>query len=386
MNGSKTDWNKGTFFLIFFLCIVVGGGLMKIMEEVTKPVTLSVFMSFVFFTPIKKMNEKFRLPWWFGMTIVFVIFFAFFFGIGNIIIASLRSILDKVPEYEERFQAISMSISRFISDNRDSKLFELLGIEKQQTIAQYFFKSFDIVGIVKSFAVEFTGSILNFSTMLFFVVLFSIFLLTEMQFTLQKTSKVISRKHRYRILKIIKKTTADVTQYISIKFAMSLISGVYVTIVCVAFKMDFAAVWGFLSFIMNFIPKFGSLIAWLITTIFAIIVFYPSPVPIILSSVLIIIENLAIGNLIEPKVEGKNLDLSPFVILVSLSIWGWLWGFLGLLLAVPLTVTVKIICENISFLKPVAILIGGMSNSEGQEEQEATEEAENTPAVAEEKD
>lgn len=386
MNGSKTDWNKGTFFLIFFLCIVVGGGLMKIMEEVTKPVTLSVFMSFVFFTPIKKMNEKFRLPWWFGMTIVFVIFFAFFFGIGNIIIASLRSILDKVPEYEERFQAISMSISRFISDNRDSKLFELLGIEKQQTIAQYFFKSFDIVGIVKSFAVEFTGSILNFSTMLFFVVLFSIFLLTEMQFTLQKTSKVISRKHRYRILKIIKKTTADVTQYISIKFAMSLISGVYVTIVCVAFKMDFAAVWGFLSFIMNFIPKFGSLIAWLITTIFAILVFYPSPVPIILSSVLIIIENLAIGNLIEPKVEGKNLDLSPFVILVSLSIWGWLWGFLGLLLAVPLTVTVKIICENISFLKPVAILIGGMSNSEGQEEQEATEEAENTPAVAEEKD
>ena len=386
MNGSKTDWNKGTFFLIFFLCIVVGGGLMKIMEEVTKPVTLSVFMSFVFFTPIKKMNEKFRLPWWFGMTIVFVIFFAFFFGIGNIIIASLRSILDKVPEYEERFQAISMSISRFISDNRDSKLFELLGIEKQQTIAQYFFKSFDIVGIVKSFAVEFTGSILNFSTMLFFVVLFSIFLLTEMQFTLQKTSKVISRKHRYRILKIIKKTTADVTQYISIKFAMSLISGVYVTIVCVAFKMDFAAVWGFLSFIMNFIPKFGSLIAWLITTIFAIIVFYPSPVPIILSSVLIIIENLAIGNLIEPKVEGKNLDLSPFVILVSLSIWGWLWGFLGLLLAVPLTVTVKIICENISFLKPVAILIGGMSNSEGQEEQEATEEAENTPAGAEEKD
>ena len=386
MNGSKTDWNKGTFFLIFFLCIVVGGGLMKIMEEVTKPVTLSVFMSFVFFTPIKKMNEKFRLPWWFGMTIVFVIFFAFFFGIGNIIIASLRSILDKVPEYEERLQAISMSISRFISDNRDSKLFELLGIEKQQTIAQYFFKSFDIVGIVKSFAVEFTGSILNFSTMLFFVVLFSIFLLTEMQFTLQKTSKVISRKHRYRILKIIKKTTADVTQYISIKFAMSLISGVYVTIVCVAFKMDFAAVWGFLSFIMNFIPKFGSLIAWLITTIFAIIVFYPSPVPIIISSVLIIIENLAIGNLIEPKVEGKNLDLSPFVILVSLSIWGWLWGFLGLLLAVPLTVTVKIICENISFLKPVAILIGGMSNSEGKEEQEATEEAENTPAVAEEKD
>lgn len=364
MSGGKTDWSKGIFFLIFFLCIVVSAGLLKIMEEVTKPVVLSVFMSFIFFTPIKKLNEKFRVPWWLGMTIVFIVFFAFFFGIGNIILASFKSILDKAPEYEERFNTISMSIHELISKNRDSKLFELLKIDKDQTIAQYFLQSFDIIGTVKNFAVGFTGFVLNFSKTLFFVVLFSIFLLTEMQFTLKKTSKVITRKHRYRILKIIKKTTTDVTQYISIKFAMSIISGVYVTIVCAAFKMDFAVVWGFLSFVMNFIPKFGSLIAWLITTVFAIIMFYPFPIPIILSSVLIIIENLAIGNLIEPKIEGKNLDISPFVILVSLSIWGWIWGFLGLLLAVPLTVTVKIICENISFLKPIAIIIGGMTSSD----------------------
>ncbi|MBR1614763.1 MAG: AI-2E family transporter [Treponema sp.] len=162
MSGGKTDWAKGIFFLIFFLCIVVGAGLLKIMEEVTKPVVLSVFMSFIFFTPIKKLNEKFRVPWWLGMTIVFIVFFAFFFGIGNIILASFKSILDKAPEYEERFNTISMSIHELISKNRDSKLFELLKIDKDQTIAQYFLQSFDIIGTVKNFAVGFTGFVLNF--------------------------------------------------------------------------------------------------------------------------------------------------------------------------------------------------------------------------------
>ena len=98
--------------------------------------------------------------------------------------------------------------------------------------------------------------------------------------------------------------------------------------------------------------------------------FYPSPLPIIFTSALIIVENIVIGNLIEPKIEGKNLDLSPFVILVSLSIWGWIWGFMGLLLAVPLTVSMKIICENISFLKPIAIFLGGMAPDHEKTEEE----------------
>lgn len=370
MNGGKTDWPKLIFFLIFFICIVIGGALMRSMEEVMKPVVLSVFMSFIFFAPVKALNRKFKIPWSLGITIVFVVFFAFFFGLGNIIVASFKSILDKAPEYEERFQSVSLSLSTLFMQNQDSKVFDLLGIERQQTLAQYLLHSFDIMKMLKSFAVEFTGTLLNFSKTLFFVVLFSFFLLTEMQYTLKKTSKVISRKHRFRILKIIRKTTTDVTQYISIKFVMSLISGAYVTLVCAIFKMDFAIIWGFLSFILNFIPKFGSLIAWAITTVFSVVLFYPSPLPIIFTSALIIVENIVIGNLIEPKIEGKNLDLSPFVILVSLSIWGWIWGFMGLLLAVPLTVSMKIICENISFLKPIAIFLGGMAPDHEKPEEE----------------
>jgi len=62
--------------------------------------------------------------------------------------------------------------------------------------------------------------------------------------------------------------------------------------------------------------------------------------------------NMILGNIVEPRVQGQNLGLSPFVILVSLSAWGWLWGFAGLVLAVPMTVIVKIVCENVPGLEP----------------------------------
>lgn len=67
---------------------------------------------------------------------------------------------------------------------------------------------------------------------------------------------------------------------------------------------------------------------------------------------------MILGNILEPRIEGNHLGLSPFVILVSLSLWGWLWGFVGMILAVPMTVIIKIVCENFSILNPIAVLLG----------------------------
>ena len=68
--------------------------------------------------------------------------------------------------------------------------------------------------------------------------------------------------------------------------------------------------------------------------------------------------NFCLGNIIEPRVQGKNLGLSPFIIIASLSVWGYIWGFVGLILAVPMMVTLKIVCENFSLLQPMSVIIG----------------------------
>ena len=168
--------------------------------------------------------------------------------------------------------------------------------------------------------------------------------------------RITQSKRKIKI--ITRKTIYQVTHYISIKFLISLMTGFLVFLATFLIKMDFAIVWGFLAFILNFIPNFGSIISWLLTTLFAVLEFYPEWWKIFYIAILILAINMILGNFVEPRWEGSDLGLSPFVILVSLSIWGWMWGFVGMILAVPMMVIIKIFCENIELLNPIAILLG----------------------------
>ena len=157
---------------------------------------------------------------------------------------------------------------------------------------------------------------------------------------------------------MITKVMVDTTRYLSIKFVISLATGLLVFVELSIIGVDFAIVWAFLAFLLNFIPTFGSVISGLLTGFFALLQFFPYAPPVIATALLLTLTNMLLGNVVEPRIEGDNLNISPFLILVSLSIWGWVWGFIGMLLAVPFLVFIKIVCENVSFLKPIGILIG----------------------------
>ena len=154
-----------------------------------------------------------------------------------------------------------------------------------------------------------------------------------------------------------KKIVSQVVRYLSIKFFISLGTGILVYFGTLIIGLNFPIVWAFIAFVMNFIPTFGSIISVGVTTIFSLMQFYPEWGKIIFVFIFMLSTNFLLGNIIEPKIEGDNLDLSIFVIIVCILFWGWLWGFTGMILAVPLTVIIKIICENIEFLHPIAIFL-----------------------------
>ena len=157
---------------------------------------------------------------------------------------------------------------------------------------------------------------------------------------------------------------SQTVRYISIKFFISLATGILSFITTWLIGLDFPIVWGFLAFIMNFIPFFGSIISVGATTLFCLVQFYPNWGKTVFILVFLTGINMVLGNIIEPRIEGKNLGISPVAILVSLSIWGYIWGFTGMLLAVPLTVIIKIVCENIDYLRAFAIILGNDPRSQ----------------------
>ena len=130
------------------------------------------------------------------------------------------------------------------------------------------------------------------------------------------------------------------------------------------------------------IPIFGSIISVGLTTIFSLIQFYPNWGKTIFVLVFMTSVNMVLGNILEPRIEGKNLGISPVIILISLSLWGYIWGFTGMLIAVPLMVIIKIVCENIDYLKGLAILIGNDPRQNNQTQNQNKNQNQNQPDAA----
>jgi predicted PurR-regulated permease PerM len=148
----------------------------------------------------------------------------------------------------------------------------------------------------------------------------------------------------------------SVHDYLAIKAAVSGATGVAATLLCWALGVDFPLLWGLVAFLFNFIPNIGSLIAAIPPVLIALIGLGPVTAALVAGGYAVI--NLVLGNLVEPKLMGDRLGLSTLVVFVSLIFWNWVWGPVGMLLSVPLTVVVRILCEHTTDLRPVAVLLG----------------------------
>lgn len=353
---NKEKFVKGIFLLLMFVAVLFAGALLKVMESVFKPLVLSIMLSFVFYPFIKNLSTKYKMPWWLATTLVYLFSLVNVFLLANVLSVSFKSALLSIPKYEEKFLNLYQIFLQWLQ--KDTSLYSMFGFDQKASLFANLNSQFNILEIAKDAALGFTGSVVGFMKVFFLVLLMSVFLLAEFKQMKEKVGRAFDTEGEVKVYAMIQKIVADVTHYISIKFLISLATGVLVFLVCLVFRMDFPLVWGFAAFCLNFIPTFGSIISCVITALFAIIQFYPSFWSAFFVVVLIVAINIILGNIVEPKIEGDNLGVSPFVILVSLSFWGWLWGTIGLIIAVPFVVIIRIICENVSYLKPIGVFLG----------------------------
>lgn len=153
----------------------------------------------------------------------------------------------------------------------------------------------------------------------------------------------------------------------------SAISGVATAVFAAAVGLDLALMWGFTTFLLNYIPTLGPLVAVIPPSLFALFQFEGLGRPALVFLGIGAIQ-FFIGNFVDPKIEGRVLSLSPFVVLFGIVLWGWIWGVFGAFLAVPLTAAIVIVCREFESTRWIAVMLSGRERPvrKGKAEAEGT--------------
>ncbi len=187
-----------------------------------------------------------------------------------------------------------------------------------------------------------------------FALIVMIFILSESGRYAHKVRDVLREKGPD--LSLFQNTSQDIQKYLAIKTVASAATGILAAIVCVVFRVDFPLLWGLTAFLFNYVPAIGSIFAAVPPVILALILngFWPGAG--VLACYLVI--NFTIGNFLEPIFLGERFGLSTVIVVLSVLFWGFLWGPVGMLLAVPLTMLVKVMLDNNSDLRWISAFMG----------------------------
>ncbi len=206
-----------------------------------------------------------------------------------------------------------------------------------------------VLGLVGS-AVQAIAQILGVS---FIIGLIMFFILAEATVFPFKFQAILggNRQGRLRIAQIVK----EIQVYLGLKFLISLATGVSVTVLAQLAALDFPVLLGLIAFVLNFVPTIGSIIAAIPAVVLALILHGEVTALVVALGYFGI--NTAIGNILDPQIMGHRMGLSTLVVVLSLLFWGWLWGPIGALLSVPLTMVIKIALQNVPDLRWMAVLL-----------------------------
>jgi AI-2 transport protein TqsA len=334
-----TDKNRILIALLAILALVAVGFVLKSAKTVILPLMIAWLLSYIL-TPVINVLVRLKVPTTLSAFLVLILLLGICFLGGVLVQERITAFAKEYPKYQMRFVEITNAVTESIK------------------IPAHFFQGINIGQKVGTFVVRLSGSLMNFFSKLIMVFIFLMFMLLAKPYFKYKIKKAFSPGQADRVSRIIESISKQIGSYLALQFFISLTTGVLVWLALVVIGVDFAATWGILAFILNFIPTVGSIIASLLPVLVATIQFYPSywtPLICLLSMLII---QMVMGNVVSPKVMGDRLNLSPVAILLSLLFWGWLWGIVGALLSVPFTATIMIVCENIEPLQPISIIMG----------------------------
>jgi len=260
----------------------------------------------------------------------------------QLITVNINKVINAAPEYQKNLEALIY------------KGYSFFGVEEAPNL-QEFLDQIDF----RSYLQNFGGTVRALVSSTGIIIVYLIFLLLEQRTFPAKIRAIVTNPRRQEdAFEIMEKIRSDIRLYIGIKVLTSAATGLLSYLVLHVVGVDFASFWGVLIFLLNFIPTIGSIIATAFPSILTLVQF-DTLGPFIATASILTALQFTIGSLIEPKLMGNRLNLSPIVILLSLGLWGSIWGIPGMFLCVPITVIIMIICSYFPGTRFVAVLLSG---------------------------
>ncbi len=338
--------------LLGALVLVVAG--LRTAQNFFLPVLLAFFVTTVSY-PITHALSSRGLPRILSVLVTVLVDFAFIAGVVVLGFVLLQDLQDK---WNSKYAAQLYQQVRTGSEDLALKL-ENMGVEdakdKIRTVVENNLANLQQIRFERiwDLGTGVLGQLVGFFGAAMIFLILTVFMLSEAG-AFAKRLEAISRAHGPNISRMLH-ATRDIQRYLAIKTVASLVTGALASLLCWAAGLDFFILWGILAFALNFIPVIGSIIASVPPVILALML-AGWPNALLVAGGYLLINNL-IGNFLEPILVGRRLGISTLVVVISVMFWGWVWGPLGMLLAVPLTMMLKIVLEGSDGFRWIAVAI-----------------------------
>ncbi len=348
LSGNETTWRQIRNILAFF-AIVLFLALMKLMASIIIPFVIAIFV-FLIVNPVLLRLDKLKVPKIISMLLTMLLVGCVLVGLVYIFFVIVDMLVqpDGLPAYVARVQALDRSLSEMIAPYID---------EDPMTFSILSWLNVDWYSIAMASLTSISGKFISIMSDVLLVLLYLLFMIMERQTILPKLMAALPRGKVQRMTQLLSRMNRQISRYLMIKIIISVITGICFYLISVMTGLDFPLIWGVLAVVLNFIPTIGSIICTGGAILMGTIQFAPDWSRIVLIAVLFIGTETVLGNIIDPRMQGVQLNISPLLILASLALWGYIWGAAGMFLSVPLTSIVQIVCANIPSLRPVAIIL-----------------------------
>jgi AI-2 transport protein TqsA len=315
-------------------------------RELLIPITVAVVIWYLlnalanFFDRIPRIGE--RIPHWITLLGAVVIVMIAIALVVELISDNITQVRAAAPGYQENLEKLVQRMSKLVGFMSPPDLTRVLEEINVRTL----------VGALASTVANFAGS-------LGIVLVYVLFLVIEQGSFEKKINALFpDAEKREEVRGLLHRMQQQIQSYVAIKTLASALTGMISYAILVIVGVDFAAFWAFVIFLLNYIPTIGSLLGILLPTLLAVVQF-ASPAPVLAVLIGGGATQFVIGNIVEPKLMGTSLNISPLVVLISLAVWGSIWGLAGMFLSVPLTMIAMIVFSHFRPTRPIAILLSG---------------------------